>query len=213
MKYAIDIIRLTTAATFILMALAPCVRAQGADDEEGRRNECRRAAGPERRRCENETGAPGSPAPVLDGSGRPAQFDESTLPLTQIDEDLDHLQNAVGHLSRAASQIGPLDLRSVGKAAAEVRRRAGRLRNSLALPNSQKDVTRREESVIGDAEQLREALWELSDLVDGAVRNPVLRGYVLDPARSAEAWRDLNEMVELSGRIQTGSETLAKTRR
>src|ERR1700761_125844 len=109
MKYAIDFIRLTTAATLLLMALVPCARAQGTDDESGRRSECRRAVGSDRKRCENETGAPGNPAPFPEGPGRPARLDEASLPLTQINEDLDYLQNAVEYLSHAASRDDALE--------------------------------------------------------------------------------------------------------
>src|SRR5215212_11789036 len=137
MKSAIDIIKLTTAAAFLMMALAPCARAQGADDE-GRRNACRRLAGLERTRCENEIGAPGSPATALDGAGRPAQLYGTSLPLARIEEDLGYLQNVVDYLAGAASQGDALDLRSVGKTASEVRKRAARLRNLLILPNRQK---------------------------------------------------------------------------
>jgi hypothetical protein len=213
MKSAINIIQLTTAATFLAMALSPWARAQGPDDEGGRRGDCRRAAGSERKRCEQEMGAPGGTTTFLDGSGRPAQFDEASLPLALIDEDLGYLESTASYLSHAASRGGALDLRSVGKTASEVGKRAGRLRDSLALPHPQKGAREHEESVIGDAGQLREALWELSELVADAVRNPVLRGYLLDPAMSAEAWRDLDEIVELSDRIETGSEKLVKTGR
>jgi hypothetical protein len=158
-------------------------------------------------------GAPGGTAPFLDVSGRPAQFDEVSLPLALIDEDLGYLQSAVGYLSHEASRDGALDLRSVGKTASEVRKRAGRLRDGLALPHSQEGARRREERVVVDEGQLREALRGLSELLADAVRSPALRGYLLDPAMSAETWRDLDEIVELSDRIKTGSETLVKTRR
>lgn len=213
MKSIIDNIRLTTVATFLVMALSPCARAQGHDDEGGRRDECRRAASLEQRRCENEMGAPHGLATVLDGLRRPEKLNEASLPLTLIDEDFGYLQSAVDYLSHAASRDGALDLRSIGKTASEVRKRAGRLRDSLALPHSQEGARQQVESVVVDEGQLREALRELSELLADAMRSPALRGYLLDPAMSAETWRDLNEIVELSDRIKTGSEALVKTRR
>lgn len=213
MKSAIDIMRLTTAATFLVMTLVPCALAQGTDDEGGWQSECRRAAGSERKRCEQEMGARGSAAPFLERSGCPAQFDEAPLPLAQIDKDLSYLHNAAEYLSQVSSQGGALDLQSIGKTASEVRKRAGQLRDSLALPHPQKGARQRGESVIEDAGQLREALRELSELLADAVRSPVLRGDLLDPAMSAEGWRDLDEIVELSDRIKTGSKTLVKTGR
>ena len=205
--------RLATAATLLLMALVPCARAQSTDDDGERRNECRRGSASERRRCENEIGAPGSSSPVLNGAGQPAQLYGTSLPLAQIEEDLGYLQDAADYLAGAASRDGALDLKAVEKTASEVRKRAGRLRDLLLLPNRQKGEGRREERVIGDAEHLRAALSELSELMADAVRNPVLRGYLLDPVMSAEARRDLDEIVELCDRIKNGSETLVKTRR
>jgi hypothetical protein len=213
MKYSIDFIRLTMAATFLLMALVSCARAQGSDDEGARRRECIRAADSERKRCENEIVASGNPAPFPDALGRPVRLDEASLPLTQINEDLDYMQNAVDYLSSVASRADTLNLKTVGKTASEVRRRAGRLRDRLVLPRPQESVGQREESVVVDAERLREALRELSELMADAVRNPVLRGYLLDPAMSVEAWRDLDEIVKLSDRIRMGSDKLVKTRR
>jgi hypothetical protein len=210
-KFATNTIRLTTAATLLLMALSPLARAQGSDDEGGRRGECRRAARPEGKRCGSEMGVPGVAEPFPDAAGSPAQSDEISLPLALIDEDLGYLQSAVSHLSQAASRGGALDLISVGKTASEVRRRAGRLRDRLALPHPQKGAGLQIKRIIGDAGQMRGALRELSELLADAVRSPVLRGDLLDPAMSAEAWRDLDEIVELSDRIKTGSETLSKT--
>ncbi|MFL6254482.1 MAG: hypothetical protein ACJ74T_05645 [Pyrinomonadaceae bacterium] len=205
--------RFATAVTLLLMALVPCARAQSTDDDGERRTECRRGSASERRRCENEIGAPGSLATVLDGTGRPAQLYGTSLPLGRIEEDLDYLRDAADYLSHTASRDGVLDLKAVEKIASEVRKRAGRLRNLLILPNRQKGEGQREKRDIGDTEHLREALSELSELVADAMRNPVLRGYMLDPAMSAEAWRDLDEIVELCDCIKTGSVTLVKTRR
>ncbi|MET0623048.1 MAG: hypothetical protein ABW250_08735 [Pyrinomonadaceae bacterium] len=157
--------------------------------------------------------APGNPGFFPDGLGRPARLDEALLPLTQINEDLDYLRNAADYLSRAASRADTLDLKTVGKTASEMRRRAGRLQDSLALPRPQERARQPEEGVIVDSERLREALWELSGLVADAVRNPVLSGHLLDPAMSAEAWRDLDEIVGLSGRVRTDSDKLVKTHR
>jgi hypothetical protein len=64
-----------------------------------------------------------------------------------------------------------------------------------------------------DIIKLTTAASELSEVVADAVRNPILRGYMLDPAMSVEARRALDEIVELCDCIKTGSETLVKTRR
>ena len=210
MKFAFKIIRLLAAVALLMVGLARCARAQISADDDDRRSECRRATGSERRRCEDEIGAPGWTVPVPDVSGRRASPGEMQLQLALIDEDLGYLEAAGRYLSRTASRGSSLDLKAVGKTAAEVARRAGRLRDSLALPNPQAGVSEREERDITNSEQLRETISALSALMADAVSNPVLRGYLLEPKMSAKAWRDLGEIVELGGRVKAGSELLVK---
>ena len=210
MKFAFKIIRLLAAVALLAMGLARCARAQSSDEEDDRQSECRRATGSERRRCENEIGVPGWAMPVADVSGRLAPRGEIRLQLALIGEDLNYLESAGQRLSLTASRGGALDLKAVGKTASEVARRAGRLQDSLALPNPKQGAREREERAITNPGQLREALSALSALMADAVRNPVLKGYLLEPEMSDKAWRDLDEIVELSGRVKAGSRMLVK---
>lgn len=211
MRFALKIIRLLAAVALLATALARCARAQSSDNDDIRlSSECRRATGAELRRCENQLGAAGGAAPVIDVAGHAALPDEVQLPLAQVVEDLDHLEAAGRHLSRTASRGGALDLRAVGKTAAEVAKCAGRLKESLALPTPQGRAAGPEEGAITDPGQLREALSALSVLIADAVRNPVLKGFLLEPKLSAKAWHDLDEIVELSERVKAGSRLLVK---
>lgn len=212
MKFAFKIIRPLATVALLAMGLARCAQGQSYDDDD-RRSECRRATGSELRRCENEIGAPGGAVPVPDIAGHPARPDEIQLQLTQIGEDLGYLEAAGRYLSLTVSRGGAPDLKAVEKIASEVARRAGRLKDSLALPNPQEGAREREEGAITNPAQLREALTAFSALVADAVRNPVLEGYLLDPKMSAKAWRDLDEIVELSERVKAGSELLVKNGR
>jgi hypothetical protein len=207
MKSIAKIIRCAAAATFLTTAFAPRVPAQNADDDD-RRRDCRNAVGRERRRCESEPEGLGNALIIPDDLEREAQ-----LRMEQISEDLGSLQTATNYLSRAATQNGELDLKAIVKSASEVRKRAGRLRDSLALPNPQVGAEYREEKVPTDPRELRAALSSLSSLISHAVRNPALRGYVLDVTRSSKARGELEEIVELSERIKMSSEMLGKNRR
>ena len=203
------------AAAFLVTVLAPCALAQpaasDAASDEGRRD-CRRASGLERRRCEGEISAAQIPPGTTDDSGSPEQPGEFQLPLVQISKDLRYLQTATGFLSQAASQSGEIDFEAVARTASEVRKRAARLKVSLALPKSEKSAKYAGEKFPLDAAQLRPALSALSALISDAVRNPVLRGSFLDARRSAVVRSELDEIVRLSERIKMSSELLGKNR-
>ncbi|HEY0376876.1 MAG TPA: hypothetical protein VGC87_07955 [Pyrinomonadaceae bacterium] len=197
------------AAVLLLAAIVPFAQAQSADDDE--RSECERAAGSEPEPCESGTAAPGGTT-MLEALGQPAQFGPGRLPLTQIREDLGYLQSVTNYLSRAAAQSADLDLKAIAESASEIRRRAGRLRESLALPSPEQDAEHGEKTAPADSVQLRAALSALSAQISGAVDNPALRGHLLDITGSVKARSELEKIVLLSGRIKTSSTTLGKTR-
>jgi hypothetical protein len=199
------IIRRVAAAVFLLAAIVPFAQAQSADDE---RRECERSVGSEPEPCESRTAASGGSA-ILETLGQPAQFGPGRLPLAQIREDLGYLRSVTNHLSRAAAQSADLDFKAIAESVSEIKRRAGRLRESLDLPAPEKDAEHSEKTAPADSEQLRAALSaQISDAVD----NPVLRSHLLDITGSVKARSELEKIVLLSGRIKTSSETLGKTR-
>ena len=130
---------------------------------------------------------------------QPVRCCESHLPLAQIRDDLNYLQNVNRYLSQSAFRSGELNFELVAKSTSEIRKRADRLRNNLALPGVEKGAEQRTEpELLLEPARLKAALSKLSALIAGAMRNPVLRGYLLDHALSAKARRDLDEIVGLS---------------
>lgn len=207
MRFIAKVIRGAAAATLLMTATAPRVAAQN-DDDDDKRRACRNAVGRERKRCESEAEAPVSSANVPDDPERR----ETRLRVEQISEDLSFLQAVTDHLSRAASRSGELDFKAIVKSASEVRKRAGRLKDGLALPEPREGFKQREGKVPAGPRELRAALSSLSSLISDAVRNPALRGYSLDIKRSFEARSELEQIIELSERVKAGSETLGKTK-
>jgi hypothetical protein len=205
MKPVIKIIWCAAVAFVLAAAIAPRASAQNTDDDE---KACARAAGSERRRCLADAEALGNAVQTSDDFER---F-EHRLRLEHLGHDLSYLRDAAGELSRAA-RGGELDLKAIAESASEIRRRAARLRDGLALPSPRKDAGGREERVISDTGELRAALSSLSALISDAVRDLALTGRLLDAAKSPEARSELDAIVELSGRVKAGSETLVKTRR
>ena len=210
MRSIIKMMLRVTAATFLVMTIVPCAPAQSTNGDE-ERSECGSALGLERERCESEMAEIETGEIIPDALGRPTQSEEFRLPLAQISEDLSFLRTVTNYLSDAASQSGELDLKAIAESASRIRKRADRLKDSLALPDPEKSAKYREGKVPTDTEQLRAALLALSSLISDAVRNPVLRGHLLDITRSVKARGELDEIVELSERVKMSCEILGQT--
>jgi hypothetical protein len=120
--------------------------------------------------------------------------------LTKIREDYVQLQVTNNDLAaRVASATGDsLDLKAVASAAAAIRKRAGRLKENLALPEPNGEEARPPEP-----EELKPTLAALDQLILRFVRNPVFTSTKLvDLRHSAEAARDLERIIGLSGRVK-----------
>ena len=122
--------------------------------------------------------------------------------LTQIREDYVRLQVTNNDLAaRVASAAGDsLDLKAVGSAAAEIRKRAERLKENLALPEPEGQESRPPKP---EPEELKPTLAALDELILRFVRSPVFTSTKLvDLRHSAEAARDLERIIGLSGRVK-----------
>jgi hypothetical protein len=147
-----------------------------------------------------------------DGLRRPAERDEAErLALAQIKEDYVRLQVVNKELSKAASQPAGLDLKFVVKSTSELRKRAERLLDNLALPEVQEEAMRSKAAEIAQEEQLKASLLALGQLVERFVHNPIFREVkVIDAQASSRARRDLQSIIEISGRLKRESERLDK---
>jgi hypothetical protein len=143
-------------------------------------------------------GAMSRPAPA-----RPAR----DLSFAQISEDFTRLQIVNHELAKALTAGGALDFKMVAESTAEIRKRAGRLKENLILPGEVEDRPK----VPAGAEpgQLKAALAELDRLVYSFVHNPGFQSVkVVDAEWSARARSDLEGIIELSGRLKRSSEQL-----
>ena len=197
-------------ATFFAVTLAPCVPAQQGVLNDFERGRCNKAEGNARRECQREIEESLSVmASLWEPAGWRRRWPESRLPLALIREDFTRLQAVSSYLARAVSEGSDLNLKAVAKSASEIKKRAGRLRNNLALPEPVDAAPRPQAEHPAESARLRASLSTLSSLVGDAVHNPVFRGYVFDPPLAAKARRDLDEIVELSERVRKDSERLS----
>lgn len=148
---------------------------------------------------------------IEDELRRPAErAEEERLALAQIKEDYERIQVVNRDLSKAAEGAGELDLKLAAESAAEIRKRAERLLNNLALPELPADMERVRMPAEGE-EQLRPSLVMLRKLVERFVRSPLFREVnVIEAQVSTRTRRDLEGIIELSGRLRKDCERYAK---
>lgn len=138
--------------------------------------------------------------------------DERRLTLVQIKEDFLRIQIVNDELQRAA-RASSVDLKLTGKFVAEISSRAKRLKDNLALPESEKSPHSSDSNPEPSIEQLRSSLTVLSNAIKEFVANPVFeKAGVVDAKLSARAGRDLEQIIAVSKRAKRASERLLRAR-
>lgn len=138
---------------------------------------------------------------------------EPRLAFEQIREDFVRLQVVNNDLARAISGGGQLDLKLVAKSASEIKKRAERLKENLALPEPDESgkAPAATPAAPADAEQLRTALSRLDGIILRFANNLHAKGVKRFDAQSSARLRlDLDAIVALSGRVKKGSEKLGE---
>jgi hypothetical protein len=136
------------------------------------------------------------------------------LAFAQIREDFVRLQVVNNDLARAVAGGGRLDLKLVAKSASEIKKRAERLKDNLALPAAAEGDKAPARETPTDPEQLRTALSRLDELILRFANNLHSKGVRrFDAQSSAKVRRDLEEIIVLSGRVKKSSEKLEEAAR
>ena len=133
--------------------------------------------------------------------------------MAQIEEDFNQILTLHNRIARATAADERIDYQFVSEAAGEIRKRAGRLQNSLALKPADGDQNQPRPVAFDDA-NFKDGLILLCKQIKSFVTNPVIEtpGKV-DPDQTARARSDLEGIVELSGLIKKSAERLNKTSR
>ena len=134
---------------------------------------------------------------------------EPRLAFAQIRQDFLQLQVVNNDLARAVSGGGQLEFKLVTKFASEIKKRAQRLKDNLALPEAEDNDKTPAASAPADPEHLKAALSLMdkiilrfaSDLHSKGIRR-------FDAQSSAKMRRDLEEIIALSGSVKKCSEKL-----
>lgn len=131
---------------------------------------------------------------------RPTSSTDRNTTLGQIKEDFWRIQLANDDLISSLSGPAAMDPRSIAKTASEIRTRAKRLKENLALPRPEKDSRSQTAPAVGN---LRSSIATLSQLIDSFVGNPMLsQRHFVDATLSLKASRDLEDIIALSAEIK-----------
>ncbi len=132
--------------------------------------------------------------------------------LTEINEDLRRLQALNDEVAHAAAADARPDYKSVLDSTAEVKKRALRLKTDLALPPGAKEE-KHADLKGADNGQLQPGLSMLNKLLDGFLHNPIFSGETgaLDPHLTAQAKRDLDDIIALSEKLRKTADKLGKS--
>jgi len=142
----------------------------------------------------------------------PAPRKSEELRMTEIAEDYRDLQQVNNKMMASAMRAAEPDYKMVAGSLADIRRRAERLRENLALPApGEKDEKRPEPKPFEDAAGMKAALLALDRSLMSFVRSPLFKNTdVLDAEAAARAARDLADVIERSRLASKDAERLAK---
>jgi hypothetical protein len=122
---------------------------------------------------------------------------------TDVEQDFEQLQLVNYTLAGAAAKGIALDYELIKKHAAEVSKRASRLKTYLSLPEVEGPKTQGKAVDMQTPEGLRSAVASLDALVNSFAWNPVFRQpNVVDLEQSSKASRDLAGIIALSEQIR-----------
>lgn len=125
----------------------------------------------------------------------------------QIKEDFERIQIVNGEVLQSAAT----DYGRMAEAAGEVRRRAARLDSNLFPPGHEKRPKAAAEDE-PDARDLKTLLAALDGALGRFVHSPVFQNIkVVNPRDSAEARRELEEIIRLSARVEREAARLKKS--
>jgi hypothetical protein len=134
--------------------------------------------------------------------------------LDQLNQDFKRIQIIRNDIARAVHVEGALDYKRVADETAEVRKRALRMQSYLALRGSGADVKDQAGQVEYDDRQMKDALARLCRRIDSFVANPKFTSpLVADVGGTADASRDLREIIALSVGIRSSAERLSRKSR
>lgn len=148
----------------------------------------------------------------MDRIGREKKKPDSSGPaptFAEIKEDFERIQVINSDVLQAGPPNGTTDYERISESAAEITKRAIRLKSNLfgTDPGKQSKETKSE----ADDQELKSLLKLLDDSIASFVNSPIFQNTkVVDPKDSLAAQKELEKVIKLSGRIKNEADRLKK---
>jgi hypothetical protein len=149
---------------------------------------------------------------IREGGMKPAVTDprQKLMLMAQIKEDFHRIQVVNNEMLRTAFKERAPDYESLSEKAADIKRRASRLKTTIKLPPPRED--RKQKPEIVGVEGLKASLLELRKLIGSFVNNPYFQKKpgVIDVQLTDKASSDLRDIIELCEDIKKNARRLDK---
>jgi len=131
--------------------------------------------------------------------------------IAQVKQDFEKIQIARNEIVRTLGN--GLDYKFVLEVTGEIKKRASRLEENLALPEPEENKNHVVNQGELDEAQMRVALLALCDRIESFVKSPIFETPgVLNVQHSTKASSDLDSILKLSANVRKSAERLKKTR-
>lgn len=121
---------------------------------------------------------------------------------TQIKEDFERIQLINSNTLQTTSFDSALDYGRISEAAAEIKKRAARLKSNL-FPSESEGRANEIEKQADQRQDLKALLTELDKAISRFVHNPMFENIkIVNPQDSLRAERDLERIIDLSARTR-----------
>lgn len=132
--------------------------------------------------------------------------------LAQANQDFNRIQILHNEIVHRIAGGGTLDYKAMSDTAAEINKRANRLKKFLVPESLARDEDREKERIELNGGQLKVALVVLCQRIESFVENPLFNAPgTVDVEQSAKAGADLLRIIELSDNVKKDAGRLSKT--
>jgi hypothetical protein len=145
---------------------------------------------------------------------KPADPKQLQALMAQVQQDFERILTLHNQIARAITNDQTLAVDFVSDATAEIRKRATRLQSILAFEKPEASEQNREKRKQLDEGQLKVALVMLCKRIESFIANPVIKTPgTIDAQQSANAGRDLEDVIELGDSINKSVKRLKEKSR
>lgn len=147
---------------------------------------------------------------IMAAQKRPHRFNGERA-ISQVQEDFTRIQQINKPLGLMALGKSTLDLQFVTRSATEINKRAERLKENLALPESPEPPTVHGEYLVESSNQLKTPIISLARLILDFTSNPFFKETGVVGADAFRARQDLEAIIELSSSVRELSRKLSES--